>query len=1016
MVFKRYIKRGDKIYGPYIYHNKKINGKVVSTYLGKNLESENSSSTNLPKKGSVKEEKTKTSFPLKKLLIVGFVSLFLLFFFIFFTNFRITGQSILSIDNISSDGKILRGNLDFVLQQSEIIPAHTKVIINNDGIESVYILDDLINDSQIKGNYYIKDKELSGNGLGYGIAENKFPNVSFVLGIYTKSSSSKNPPVKYTLPVEPDNTQDNQTNTSQETSNNSVNLTGQRSITGNSILNYFIKIFRFLPKFIGHTSLQLEGEVTGNVSVNNPFIYNLSKGETAKILNSSEEVNLTIKNNQVILITNYLGDETKTFKIPIDKLNISSGNNLNVSFVFNGTELMSASKTISNSSREYNLPELNFSNQTSNESINQASNNTNLNITTVQSQAIVGKPVKWTKLINLNNTKNLLIEIPRSAENISIETDKEPEEVLRQIQEEKSLNNLSIGKITGLNIRKNKGLFSKIKEWFRRKTGKVILESEIENYISETQKSKLIELNKIINLSKEKKIIVQYYTPAPMIYETNLSEKKKRITITGPDELEYKNILAYAKIPLKIFVSKKDKIKIYWVKSHESLPNSYSINDNSSNVTNEIKNLQTKELIDFTTIDENDDSIIDYIEWNVPHLSNQTYEIVIEITKAEHLDENKVFISDIYDNVKELDNNWSEIINKKEYVRVSFEKSLNNKNDITIYARSVNYSLNNKTAKIKVYSKNENKTIAEFSNITNENWYKVYLTNLSENENYSVFDLNILDNPVEFDYIVDPVTAYGNASYTIKNSSDDEIAVFYDSGTLTIAGTCTSGGSCDSPPANSFIIQNSSGDNNSYIDSNGNLCIETGDCSDESVSCSNPPDGSFVIQDNSGNNVSYISPDGDLCLTGKLVEGYSSGLYIENVAPANTSTENTNQINFTYTVVTDNNSEIKNCSLYLYKSGVWELNASNSTPITQNVNQYINISLEDGSFLWKINCYDTNGQKNSSAYNLTISTGGCDYYLDSCKTSGWQAGKTYCLNQSISATVTCMQIDNDDIT
>ena len=35
MVYKRYIKRGGKVYGPYIYHSRKENGKVISEYLGK---------------------------------------------------------------------------------------------------------------------------------------------------------------------------------------------------------------------------------------------------------------------------------------------------------------------------------------------------------------------------------------------------------------------------------------------------------------------------------------------------------------------------------------------------------------------------------------------------------------------------------------------------------------------------------------------------------------------------------------------------------------------------------------------------------------------------------------------------------------------------------------------------------------------------------------------------------------------------------------------------------------------
>ena len=35
MVYKKYIKRGNKLYGPYKYHSRKVNGKVITDYLGK---------------------------------------------------------------------------------------------------------------------------------------------------------------------------------------------------------------------------------------------------------------------------------------------------------------------------------------------------------------------------------------------------------------------------------------------------------------------------------------------------------------------------------------------------------------------------------------------------------------------------------------------------------------------------------------------------------------------------------------------------------------------------------------------------------------------------------------------------------------------------------------------------------------------------------------------------------------------------------------------------------------------
>ena len=35
MVFKKYIRRGGKLYGPYLYENKRVNGKVVTNYVGR---------------------------------------------------------------------------------------------------------------------------------------------------------------------------------------------------------------------------------------------------------------------------------------------------------------------------------------------------------------------------------------------------------------------------------------------------------------------------------------------------------------------------------------------------------------------------------------------------------------------------------------------------------------------------------------------------------------------------------------------------------------------------------------------------------------------------------------------------------------------------------------------------------------------------------------------------------------------------------------------------------------------
>jgi len=94
-----------------------------------------------------------------------------------------------------------------------------------------------------------------------------------------------------------------------------------------------------------------------------------------------------------------------------------------------------------------------------------------------------------------------------------------------------------------------------------------------------------------------------------------------------------------------------------------------------------------RQEIEFEHYDLDGDGMIDYIEWIVPSLSEQVYEIIY-ITKAEHLDVNRSFISDIYEEVREQDGVWSGVIGDGEYVRVTFERELDNTKDITIYARA----------------------------------------------------------------------------------------------------------------------------------------------------------------------------------------------------------------------------------------------------------------------------------------------------------------------------------------
>ncbi|MEK6936022.1 MAG: hypothetical protein AABW67_04480 [Nanoarchaeota archaeon] len=55
------------------------------------------------------------------------------------------------------------------------------------------------------------------------------------------------------------------------------------------------------------------------------------------------------------------------------------------------------------------------------------------------------------------------------------------------------------------------------------------------------------------------------------------------------------------------------------------------------------------------------------------------------------------------------------------------------------YSWLTDYSINYPS--VEVYREGGNESIAKFENVSSEGWYKIYLTNLSENETQDVFDL-----------------------------------------------------------------------------------------------------------------------------------------------------------------------------------------------------------------------------------------------------------------------------------
>jgi hypothetical protein len=214
-------------------------------------------------------------------------------------------------------------------------------------------------------------------------------------------------------------------------------------------------------------------------------------------------------------------------------------------------------------------------------------------------------------------------------------------------------------------------------------------------------------------------VAVRYTTPAPEKMERKISSKVKEVVVSAPDYLGYENVTAFA--DLTDVVRFKDEVRVYW--KEEGV------------------------YLDFDLKDKDNDGFAEEVEWIVPHLSTQTF-VIIVATNAEHFDADGNYVGDVFSNIRAIDDVWVNV-SDGEYVRVTFEKQLISKNDITIFARSGN------AGSVEVYERGSNVKIADFGEISEVGYYKILLTELPFMQD--TFDLKVVDGYVEFDLIIDPM-------------------------------------------------------------------------------------------------------------------------------------------------------------------------------------------------------------------------------------------------------------------
>ena len=236
-------------------------------------------------------------------------------------------------------------------------------------------------------------------------------------------------------------------------------------------------------------------------------------------------------------------------------------------------------------------------NQTINTTINNTANFTDENITLnlsignitanititnesykslVQEMAEIGKPVKWKKIIVLDEeTSNFRKYVPSGALNYQVQIVNDTPSQNRS----RAFERLSLNRTAG-NVTLNETVVESLRE----------SNVSVDNYVYE----------------------IIYETPAPELIEGKQARLNDRFlkNVTVSSDYHYTNVLTYTSIP----EMKGAKGKLHWILNGTKL----DVTDN--------------ETVNFSLVDTNGNGLYDRAQWITPHLSNQSFEVEVSIT------------------------------------------------------------------------------------------------------------------------------------------------------------------------------------------------------------------------------------------------------------------------------------------------------------------------------------------------------------------------------------------------
>ncbi len=345
MVYKKYIRKNGKLYGPYLYHSKRIDGKVISEYHG-----------------------IKPSYKRFIIFSLGIVLLISLIIFLFNFNGKITGKTISNpeinpqLQNSLVEEKTIYPEVYFTLISKQIqIDNPEEIGKEQNEPESQATEQDIIKTEEPNENQTYENKttgnaeenvtniEPQQNETSEIISGESGTNDS--LDITPETTENSGQTEQESAPAEQETTsaetQDSeqtteensdspeQENPSEETSDTDTSSDSstesseseEPSVTPVNIILGMLKTVSNFFLGLKPTGMTISEptitEINGQVSLDEPFTYNLGEGETINLLSGSvrtdsetlsdDAIEITYQDNQVLISTNYSETESGIF-------------------------------------------------------------------------------------------------------------------------------------------------------------------------------------------------------------------------------------------------------------------------------------------------------------------------------------------------------------------------------------------------------------------------------------------------------------------------------------------------------------------------------------------------------------------------------------------------------------------------------------------------------------------------------------------------------------------------------